>query len=472
MNSVSEMERICYTPAVELAEMIRKKDISPVEVVNTFFKRIEELNPRINAYCTLTMESALREAERAEQMVMAGEDLGLLHGLPYSIKDLVYTKSVRTMQGSKIYEEFVPEEDAPLVERLKAAGGIMLGKTTTPEFGHKAVTDSKVTGITRNPWNLEMTPGGSSGGAGAQVAAGMGPLAVGTDGGGSIRIPSSFSGIFGLKPSYGRVPVYPASSLDSLSHCGPMTRTVADAALMLFVMAGPHPADALSLEAPPADYTGRLDQGIKGLKIAWSPDLGSFPVNPEVAAVTSEAARAFEELGASVEEVNPEFGNTGRTFGTFWLAGMAGRLEDLLPEWEDKLDPAMVQMVKMGMNLKATDFVKAQMERSMFRDRVRRFFEQYDLLLTPTLPITAFRADLPAEEALKNEVVDYRNWTPFSAPFNLSQNPAASVPAGFSKAGLPVGLQIVGPRFQDLTVLKASAAFESIRPWQADRPAL
>ena len=472
MNSGSEMERICYTPAVELAEMIRKKNISPVEVVNTFFKRIEELNPKINAYCTLTMESALREAERSEQMVMAGENLGLLHGVPFSIKDLVYTKSVRTMQGSKIYEEFVPDEDAPLVERLKAAGGIMLGKTTTPEFGHKAVTDSKVTGITRNPWNLEMTPGGSSGGAGAQVAAGMGPLAVGTDGGGSIRIPSSFSGIFGLKPSYGRVPVYPASALDSISHCGPMTRTVADAALMLFVMAGPHPADTLSLEAPPADYTGRLDEGIKGLKIAWSPDLGSFPVNPEVAAVTSEAARAFEELGASVEEVNPEFEISGRTFGTFWLAGMAGRLEDLLPEWEDKMDPALVQMVKMGLNLKATDFVKAQMDRSMFRDRVRRFFEQYDLLITPTLPITAFKADLPVEEALKNEVVDYRNWTPFSSPFNLSQNPAASVPAGFSKAGLPVGLQIVGPRFQDLTVLKASAAFESIRPWQENRPAL
>ncbi|MBW2623787.1 MAG: amidase, partial [Deltaproteobacteria bacterium] len=310
------------------------------------------------------------------------------------------------------------------------------------------------------------------GGAGAQVAAGMGPLAVGTDGGGSVRIPSSFNGIFGLKPSYGRVPVYPASALDSLSHCGPMTRTVADAALMLYVMAGPHPSDALSLEALPADYPGRLSEGIKGLRIAWSPDLGFIPVNSEVAAITSEAARAFEELGASVEEVNPEFGRTGPTFGTFWLAGMAGRLVDLLPEWGDKLDPALLEMVTIGLELKATDFVKAQMERNQLRDRVRRFFEKYDLLLTPTLPITAFKADIPVEEALKDEPVDFRNWTPFSSPFNLSQNPAATVPAGFSDAGLPVGLQIVGPRFEDLTVLQASAALESIRPWQDHRPAL
>jgi aspartyl-tRNA(Asn)/glutamyl-tRNA(Gln) amidotransferase subunit A len=472
MNSVSDVESICFKPAVELAEMIRKKEISPVETTKIFFKRIEQVNPRVNAYCTLPMESALEEAERAEQMVMDGEELGPLHGVPFSIKDLIYTKSVRTMQGSKIYENFIPDEDAPLVERLKNAGGIMLGKTTTPEFGHKAVTDSKVTGVTRNPWNLEMTPGGSSGGAGAQVAAGMGPLAVGTDGGGSIRIPSSFNGIFGLKPSYGRVPVYPASALDSLSHCGPMTRTVADAALMLYVMAGPHPADALSLEALPADYPGRLREGVKGLRIAWSPDLGFIPVNPEVAAITSAAARAFEELGASVEEVNPEFGRTGPTFGVFWLAGMAGRLMDLLPEWGDKLDPALLEMVTIGLELKATDFVKAQMERNQIRDRVRRFFETYDLLLTPTLPITAFKADIPAEEALKDEPVDFRNWTPFSSPFNLSQNPAATVPAGFSDAGLPVGLQIVGPRFEDLTVLKASAAFESIRPWRDRRPAL
>ena len=312
MSKKTDAETVCYTSAVELARRMRHKELSPVEIVTAFIRRIEAINPKVNAFCTLTFDSALDEAKRAEQAVMEGKPLGPLHGVPFSVKDLVYTKGVRTMRGSKIFEHFFPQEDAPLVERLKKAGGIMMGKTTTPEFGHKGMTDSPVTGVTRNPWNPDMTPGGSSGGAAAQVAAGMTPLAVGTDGGGSIRIPASFTGIYGLKPTYGRVPVYPASALDSLAHAGSMTRTVGDAALMLSVMAGPHEADPLSLEGLPDHYQGKLLEGIQGLRVAWSPNLGFVPVvEKQIAVITAEAARAFEELGSHVEKVtDPGFEDT------------------------------------------------------------------------------------------------------------------------------------------------------------------
>lgn len=471
MISQSDLD-ICYTPAVELARMIKEKEISPVEVVNIFRERIEEINPKVNAFCTLTLDTALVEAKKAEQAVMKGEELGPLHGVPYSVKDLVYTKDVRTMRGSKIFENFVPDEDAPLVERLREAGGIMMGKTTTPEFGHKGMTDSPVTGVTRNPWNVDMIPGGSSGGAASQVAAGMTPLAVGTDGGGSIRNPSSFTGIYGLKPSFGRVPVYPASALDSLSHAGPMTRTVADAALMLTVMAGPHEADPLSLEAQPADYIGELNKGIKELKVAWSPDLGFVPfVDSQVAAITAEAAKAFESLGCDLEEIgDPGFGDTMETHGALWLGGLAGMLGDYLDEWEEQMDPLLVSWTKIGMQIPAANFVKAQIQRNELREKVRRFFKQYDLLLTPNLPIVAFKAGVSAEEGLKDSPIDYQNWSPFSAIFNLTQVPAASIPAGYTNEGLPVGLQIAGRRFADLTVLQASAAFEAVRPWTDRRP--
>ncbi len=474
MSDRYDTETFCYTGAVELARMIRRKEMSPVEVVTAFIRRIETINPKVNAFCTLTFDTALEEAKRAEQEVMAGKALGPLHGVPFSVKDLVYTKGVRTMRGSKIFENFIPQEDAPVVERLKNAGGIMMGKTSTPEFGHKGMTDSPVTGITRNPWNLEMTPGGSSGGAAAQVAAGMTPLAVGSDGGGSIRNPSSLTGIYGLKPTYGRVPVWPASALDALSHAGPMTRTVADAALMLSVMAGAHKADPLSLEGIPEDYLGRLQEGIRGLRVAWSPNLGFVPVvEPQVAAIAADAARAFEQLGCGVEEVvNTGFEDTLPIHGVLWFGGLAGMLKDYLPKWESQMDPLLVLWTRIGLKLSAADFVQAQIRRNELRDKVRRYFERYDLLLTPTLPIVAFKAGVSAKEGLQHSPVDDNNWSPFSAIFNLTQVPAASVPAGFTREGLPVGLQIAGPRLADLRVLQASAAFESIRPWAGIKPKL
>ena len=351
-------------------------------------------------------------------------------------------------------------------------GGIMLGKTATPEFGWKGMTDSPVTGITRNPWNTEMTPGGSSGGASAQVASGMGPLAIGTDGGGSIRIPSGFAGIFGIKPTFGRVPVYPPSAFDSLSHAGPMTRAVSDGALMLSILAGPDDSDRGSLEAQPEDYVGRLNEGIKGLKVAWSPDLGYAEVDPQVAHIAAEAAGTFAELGAPPEAVNPDWGDPTSMFTTFWLSGAAGMLKDSLPEWGGRIDPGLVKAVVAGMSLSSTALVGAQMERNLFVDKVRRFFQKFDLLLTPTLAVLPFQAGGPAPTEKEGNDVGWIRWTPFSYPFNLSGNPAATVPAGFSKEGLPVGLQIVGRRFADLTVLQASRAFEEARPWAGRRPKL
>lgn len=465
-------EDLCYMPASKMAAAIREKKISPVEIVDALLNRIEALNPKLNAYVTLTAAAARRQARKAEQAVMKGEKLGPLHGVPYSIKDLTITKGIRTMRGSRIHENFVPGEDPPLVERLRAAGGIMLGKTATPEFGWKGVTDSPLTGITRNPWNLKRTPGGSSGGASAQVAAGLGPLAQGSDGGGSIRIPAAFAGIFGIKPSFGRVPTYPPSSHDTLSHAGPMTRTVADAALMLSVMAGPHEADRSSLEAPPEDYVGKLNEGVKGLRVAWSADLGYASVDPEVKRIAAAAAKTFSELGCKVENVNPKLGDPTSIFEAYWKFGSAAGLGPYLARWEKKMDPGLVRVVKMGMKLKTADFAKAQMERHAYWDRMRRFFEKYDLLLTPSLAVTAFDVGRLKPPSSKNFSVSWISWTPFTYPFNLTHNPAATVPAGFSKEGLPVGLQIVGRRFADLTVLQAAAAFEKARPWAQHRPQL
>src|SRR5437879_4708565 len=288
---------LCFTPATELVALIRARKLSPVELTRAVLDRVERLNPAVNAFCTVTADAALAAAREAEQAVMTGAALGPLHGIPFSIKDLHFTKGIRTMSGSFIFEHRVPDVDPPVVRRLRQAGGLMLGKTTTPEFGWKGLGDSPLTGITRNPWNTGMTTGGSSAGAGAAAAAGLGPLHQGSDGAGSIRIPSGFCGIFGLKPSYGRVPMWPISNNDYASHVGPMTRTVADAALMLSVMAGPDDWDRTSLEAAPEDYVGKLHLGITGLRVAYSPDLGGFPVDAEVAALVKGAVSAFQELG-------------------------------------------------------------------------------------------------------------------------------------------------------------------------------
>jgi aspartyl-tRNA(Asn)/glutamyl-tRNA(Gln) amidotransferase subunit A len=460
---------LCFMPAIDLAAAIRTKKVSPVEVLNAILARIEQLNPKLNAYCLVTTDAARQAAQAAEQAVMRGETLGALHGVPVSIKDLVITKGVRTMRGSKLYEHDVPSEDAPVVERLKAAGAIILGKTTTPEFGFKGVTDSPVSGITRNPWHLDRTPGGSSGGAGAAVATGMGPLAVGTDGGGSIRIPSSFCGIYGLKPHVGRVPVYPASATGDLSHAGPMTRTVRDAALMLNVIAGADDRDRFSLPTSHPDYLKAVEGDIRPIRMAWSSDLGFAVVDPQVRQITGEAVKAFSELGCHVEETHPNFDNPGELFQHFFYVNIGAMLQGY-PKSEDQIDPQLLANIHEVREVSGQDYARSILRRSAIFDTIRHLFATYELLLCPTVAVPPFGLGLEGPTQIAGRTVDRRAWLALTPLFNLTGQPAATVPCGFSSDGLPIGLQIVGRRFDEATVLHASAAFEAIRPWANRRP--
>jgi aspartyl-tRNA(Asn)/glutamyl-tRNA(Gln) amidotransferase subunit A len=463
---------LCYTPATELTSLVRSKALSPVELTRAVLDRIERVNPTINAYCTITAEAALDVAHAAERAVMNGLPLGPLHGIPFSIKDLHLTKDVRTMSGSFIFEHRIPAVDAPFVRRLKAAGGVMVGKTTSPEFGWKGLGDSPVTGITRNPWNTAMTTGGSSAGAGAATAAGLAPLAQGSDGAGSIRIPAGFCGIYGLKPSYGRVPIWPVSNNDNSSHAGPMTRTVADAALMLSAMAGPDDVDRTSLDGSPADYVGQLNAGIKGLRVAFSSDLGGLTVDAEVATLVRRAAFAFQELGAVVEDVKPRFAHSHEMIRCLWSAHEAGNYAQYLPRWRDRMDPGLVACIEDGLRYSVRDYIEMRGTKIAYWDTVRPLFDKFDLLLTPTLSVAAFPVGRLNPEHFPQHVWDWIGWASFSYPFNFTGQPAATVPAGFTAAGLPVGLQIVGRRFADLTVLQASAAFEQARPWAQQSPSI
>ena len=461
---------LCFTPATELVTMIRAKQLSPVELTRAVLERIERVNPTLNAFCTLTADTALARARDAEAAVMGGGPLGPLHGISYSIKDLAFTRGVRTMSGSHIFATRVPDVDAPFVRRLAAAGGVMLGKTTSPEFGWKALGDSPLTGITRNPWNTAMTTGGSSAGAAVAAAAGLGPLAHGSDGAGSIRIPSSFCGVYGLKPSYGRVPMWPISNNDYASHNGPMTRTVADAALMLSVMAGPNDWDKSALDAPPADYVGRLRDGVRGLRVAFSADLDGLRVDSDVAAIVAKSARAFQELGAVVEDVKCGFADSHRIIRLLWNAHEAGNYARYLPEFRSRMDPGLVASIEDGLRYSVTEYVEARGEKLAYCDSVRPLFETYDLLLTPSVSVTAFEVGRLNPAHWPQHEWDWFPWAGFSYPFNFTGHPAASIPAGFTAAGMPVGLQIVGRRNADLTVLQASAAFEQARPWAQRRP--
>lgn len=461
---------ICYLSAVELRERYRARTLSPVEVAEAVLARIERLEPQLNAFVTVTPERALEGARLAEQAYARG-DAPPLAGIPTSIKDLTMTRGIRSTRDSLLMKDFVPEYDAPLVERLYAAGITMLGKTNTPESGWKGETTNRVTGSTHNPWKLDRTPGGSSGGASAAIAAGLGPLAQGSDGAGSIRIPSSFAGTFGLKPSYGLVPQYPASPMELLSHAGPMARTVADAALMLTVMAGEDDRDRLSWSSG-IDYLAGLNPDISGLKIAWSPDLGYARVDPVVRAITEAAATCFRELGCQVEEATPDVGDPWELVDIIWSASQAGAFGDRLDEVGHLLDPGLLKIIEHGMEFSGAELVAAHGRRAAYYQTLRAFMENFDLLLTPTLPITAFEVGKDHPGEICGKPTTYLGWTAFAYPFNITGQPAASVPCGFDSQGLPVGLQIVGRWREDQTVLNAAAAFEQIAPWAGDRPSI
>ncbi|MEE8202306.1 MAG: amidase [Alphaproteobacteria bacterium] len=460
---------LAFTPATELIAAYRAKTLSPVEATQAALARIDAHNERLNAFCLVDHEGALAAARESEARWAKGAPLGLVDGVPASVKDLVLTRGWPTLRGSKTVAADQPwDEDAPAVARLREHGAVLLGKTTTCEYGWQGVTDNPLTGITRNPWNPERTPGGSSGGAAAAVAAGMGPLAIGTDGGGSIRIPCGFTGLVGIKATYGRVPVYPASTFGTLSHLGPMTRTVADAALMLSVMAGADARDWLALPAPAGDWLGGLEDGVEGLRVAFSADLGYVRVDPEIATLVAAAAETFDALGATVEAVDPGFANPQECFRVLWYAGAANLLRTFGADERERIDPGLVAIAGEGARLSALDLLAAENARAALGIRMSAFLGDYDVLLTPTLPLAAFAAgeEVPPGSGLER----WFEWTPFSYPFNLTGQPAATVPCGFTSDGLPAGLHIVGPRHGEARVLRAAHAFQVARPTADRRP--
>jgi aspartyl-tRNA(Asn)/glutamyl-tRNA(Gln) amidotransferase subunit A len=450
-------EDLARLSAVDMIARFRDGSLSPVEATEAALAAIERHNPTLNAFNLVDREGALAAAADSAERWRLGIPKGRLDGVPTSIKDLLLTSGWPTLRGSKAVSPDQPwEEDAPATARLKEHGAVLLGKTTTPEFGWKGVTDSPLTGVTRNPWNPDRTPGGSSGGAAAAVASGMGALAVGTDGGGSIRIPAAFTGIFGLKPSFGRVPAYPMSPFGTVAHIGPLTRTVGDAALMLTVLAEPDPRDWYALPHDGADFTRGLEEGIEDMKLAFSPSLGGHPVDPEIAALVAAAAARFRDLGAEVEEAEPDLPDCAEIFRIHWYAGAASLLARYDAGQRAEMDPGLQEVAEEGARFTLLEYLDAVAGREALGVAMNRFHQDYDLLLTPALPLPAFDAGLevPAGSGLAR----WPDWTPFSYPFNLTQQPAASVPCGLTGEGLPAGLQIVGPARGEAQVLRAARA--------------
>jgi aspartyl-tRNA(Asn)/glutamyl-tRNA(Gln) amidotransferase subunit A len=452
-----------FLTAAELARLYRERELSPVEATRAALAQIERHNPRVNAFCLVDEESALAAARDSEGRYARAAPRSRLDGVPASVKDLILTRGWPTLRGSRVVDpDQAWEADAPSTARLREAGAVLLGKTTTPEYGWKGVTDSPLTGVTRNPWNPERTPGGSSGGAAAAVVLGMGRLATGTDGGGSVRIPAAFSGIFGFKATFGRVPAWPISPFGTLANVGPMTSTVEDAALMLDVISAPDHRDPLTLPQTGYDFADNIDggvEGLRGLRIAFSPDLGYAKLHPEVREAIEHAARGFEELGASVEREDPGFDDPLDYFNVHWYAGAAKALGGVGGEQRALMDPGLVEIVEEGERYSLMQYLDAVQSRGELGILMGDFHRRYDLLLTPTMPIPAFEAGVESPGVKER----WTNWTPFSYPFNLTQQPAATVPCGFAE-GMPVGLQLVGARHADALVLRAARAYEAAYP--------
>jgi aspartyl-tRNA(Asn)/glutamyl-tRNA(Gln) amidotransferase subunit A len=458
--------------ALTLARLIRTKAVSPVAVVDAVLARIDALQPTVNAFITVTADDAREAARRAEAAVMAGDPLPALHGVPFSVKDLLFTAGVRTTMGSAIFADQVPMEDAVPVRRLRGAGAILIGKTTTPEFGHKPLTDSPLFGVTRNPWNLSRTAGGSSGGAAAAVASGQGPLALGTDGGGSIRIPAACCGIVGLKPTLGRVPhVHQADLFSSTSYIGPMTRTVADAAACLDAIVGLDGRDPYSRPEPEQD---RADVAVRGLRIAWLPRVGNRLVDPDVLAACEGAVRHLEQAGAQVDIVEENWAALEDAFLVVLQAGLAARIGPHMAKFGDRVATSLRETVERGARWSGADWATALGQRSAVYRRVHALFERFDFLITPTLSRPALDAHHDAFEPIAidgDAAGSIRGaWYPYDWPFNLSGHPAISLPCGWSRDGLPIGLQIVGPWHTDRRVLALAAHLERERPCARPMP--
>ena len=469
-------------PGWKQRDMVVKKEISSRELVEASLRRIDAVDGQLHAFLTVDREGALRAADAADQAVArsknpAGE-LGMFHGVPISIKDLELTKGLRTTLGCKVYEDWIPDFDSIVVERVRKTGAVIVGKTNTPEFGNAAETYNKVGPATNNPWDVTRTPGGSSGGAAASVAAAMVSIATGTDGGGSVRLPCAFAGIYGIKATHGRIPRYGGVSqlsTNQTSSTGPMTRTVKDTVLLTQALSGHDSRDATSLRAPVPDFVSTLDEGVKGMRIGYSSSLGFAAVDPEIAQAVENAAKVFEELGAKVEDAPlkldpPPF----EYWWTVWTGNQRAMYGYLVEERLGDLMPYTVEMNYRGIQWTAADYSRALARADRLRTQLGDYFEQFDLLLTPTTAVTAFKHRNPPKEIAGDPVLTAAGipygTIPFTAAFNISWNPAASAPCGFDSKGLPIGLHIVGDLQDEMSVFKASAALEKARPWADKLP--
>jgi aspartyl-tRNA(Asn)/glutamyl-tRNA(Gln) amidotransferase subunit A len=467
---------LCFAPATELRRLIDTKAVSIVELTELFYRRIEELNPRLNAYLALCPDQALAAAQAAQGKVQRrhrADSLGPLHGIPISIKDLEATKDIPTTVGSAVFRDRTPEQDSIVVERVRQAGAIILGKTNTPEFGLSGTTENKLGDPCRNPWNTERTAGGSSGGAAAALASGLCTLATGSDGGGSIRIPASFSGVFGIKPSQGRVPRYGGYGRPAANHfsqSGPMSRTVRDTALLLQVLSGPDQRDPTCRREPPPDFLADLDGGVRGWRIAWSPDLGYAAVDPEVVRVTAAAAQVFEELGATVEQPPLAIEDPFPAFWDIFATAAYTSYGHLLEAHREDFTYYGRRSLEHGATVTGAAYSRALLRVDRLRQQMETFFDQYDLLLTPTMAVPAFPIEQRPSVIGGREVNPFWGYLPFTFPINMTGQTASSVPCGFSADGLPIGLHIIGPWGAEARVLRASAAFEEARPWSQRRP--
>ena len=464
---------LAFAPAIEQRRLIASKEVSPVELTELYLDRIERLDSRLNSYLTVSRDEAISSAKSAEAAVVRGEHLGPLHGVPTSIKDLELTRGIRTTSGSLIFKDRVPDEDSVVVERVRRSGAVILGKTNTPEFGLLGRTENRLGGPCRNPWNTERTAGGSSGGAAGAIAAGLCALATGSDGGGSIRLPASFCGIYGIKPTQGRIPYYaaPAAPVANLfSQSGPMARTVRDAALLLQVLAGHDSRDRGSLRDAPEDYVSAADRGVDGLRFAWSPDFGYAPIDPEVRRLARQGAQAFEDMGCVVEETDLRLDSP---FDSFWLlfcTVASARSPAVLAEHSEDLTDYGRECYENGAEATGADCARALGQVDILKAQFAEVFEKFDLILTPTLAVTAFPHGEPPKEIDGKEVHWFWGYLPHTYPINMIGHPAASIPCGFSSDGLPVGLHIIGRRGDEAAVIAASAAFEHARPWAHHRP--
>jgi Asp-tRNA(Asn)/Glu-tRNA(Gln) amidotransferase A subunit family amidase len=457
----------------ELGLAFRSLELSPVEAVADVLTRIEAVNPGVNAFVTITDDLALDSARSAEKGFLRREpeSLSPLTGVPVTIKDLLPTEGIRTTFGSYAFEDHVPHADVAVVRRLRENGVAILGKTTTPEFGWKCPTDSPLLGITRNPWAPDRTPGGSTGGSAVAVASGLGPVGVGSDGGGSIRQPASFCGILGFKPSFGRIPCAPPSgAIDVFNTIGLVARTTADVALVLDVVAGADEEDWYSLPAQDVRYTRELAQGIAGTRVAWTPDLGFAAVEPEVAAIAEAAAERFQELGCHVVEAHPHWEDPAEWFEDLCMRMMAASLREYRDRLGDRMDPDLAAAIEDSRALTIDALVSAGKRRIEFQAVAAEFFDSFDLLLTPTMAVEPFEVGLKQPRSIAGRTVQWMQWTPFTYPINIIGSPAASVPAGWTRQGLPVGLQIVGGLRQDSLVLRACQSFETLQPWHSRWP--